>query len=461
MALSTAQRASSRWLIALVLAAAASACTRTVMVTAPVVTTPKFPEFVRPTVPPALASTAGVYGYDRGWAFLQSGDLKSAEREFAVALKLTPAFYPAEASLGYVELARQDPKAALPRFDRALETHRNDVAALIGRGQALVALNRNGEAIAAFEAAVAADPSLTELARRVEVMRFRGAEQTVERARQAARDGRLDEAIQGYRAAIASSPDSPFLYREFGAVELRKGETDDALASFRKAVALDPSDGVSYAQIGEILDSRNDFEGAERAYTAALANGAAASVNARLEALRGRVARARLPEEYRAIDQAAQITRADLAALIGVRLAPLLESGARSDAALMTDVRNHWAATWIFAVARAGVMEPFDNHAFQPRTIVRRIDLAQAVAHLLPRAGQRTPARVKEWEDARVRFSDLDVSHLAYPAASAAVASGVMKTASDNTFQPSRPVTGPEAIEVIGRLEALAGLGSR
>jgi tetratricopeptide (TPR) repeat protein len=226
-------------------------------------------------------------------------------------------------------------------------------------------------------------------------------------------------------------------------------------------VTLDPSDAASHAQIGEILDSRNDFDGAERAYTAAITNGAPAAVGARLEAMRARAALGRLPAEYRAIEQAAQITRADLAALIGVRLAPLLESVRRSDAALMTDVRSHWAAPWIFAVARAGVMEPFDNHAFQPRTIVRRIDLAQAVARLLPQAGIRTPDKVRTWEAARLRFSDLQTSHLAYPAASAAVAAGVMKTADNNAFQPSRPVTGAEAIEALGRVEALAGLNSR
>jgi tetratricopeptide (TPR) repeat protein len=321
------------------------------VVAIPTVTTPKFPDFVRPSVPPSFANSPAAAGEERGWAFLQAGDLKSAEREFAGVLKVTPSFYPAEASLGYVELARQDPKAALPRFDRALEGRRNDVGSLIGRGQTLLALDRNADALSAFEAAVAADPSLIELARRVEVMRFRGAEQTVERARQAARDGRLDDALQAYRTAITNSPDSPFLYREFAAVELRKGQTDEALTSFRKAVSLDPSDATSQAQIGEILDSRNDFEGAERAYTTALANGAPAAVKTRLEGLRARAALARLPAEYRAIDQAAQITRADLAALIGIRLAPLLESVRRSDAALMTDVRTHWAAPWIFAVA--------------------------------------------------------------------------------------------------------------
>ena len=71
-------------------------------------------------------------------------------------------------------------------------------------------------------------------------------------------------------------------------------------------------------------------------------------------------------------------------------------------------------------------------------------------------AAQR-PARAKAWETARLKFSDLSPSHLAYPAASAAVASGVMTVAADNAFQPSRPVTGAEAIEAIAKLEALAG----
>ena len=110
------------------------------------------------------------------------------------------------------------------------------------------------------------------------------------------------------------------------------------------------------------------------------------------------------------------------------------------------------------SVARAGVMEPFANHAFQPRTVVRRTDLAQATARLLSRLTGPNAARAKGWESARLKFADLSPNHLAYPAASMAVASGVMKTTGDNAFQPSRAVTGAEAIEAIARIEALAGL---
>ena len=258
--------------------------------------------------------------------------------------------------------------------------------------------------------------------------------------------------------AIASSPDSAFLYRELAGVERQKGNAAAALEHFRKAAALDAGDARTLAQIGELLEAGGDFEGAARAYADALAIEPGADLEKRLEDVRAKTALARLPAEYRAIDQAAQITRGELAALIGIRLGGIVSSGRRSDAALITDVRTHWAATWILSVARAGIMEPFANHAFQPRTVVRRTDLAQAAARLLARIAAQNPARAKTWETARLKFGDLSPSHLAYPAASIAVASGVMRTAADNTFQPSRAVTGADAIEAIDTIQALAGM---
>src|SRR5262249_56220130 len=99
------------------------------------------------------------------------------------------------------------------------------------------------------------------------------------------------------------------------------------------------------------------------------------------------------------IPEAAQITRADLAAIIGVRLAPLVQAIAerRHDDVLITDVRDNWAYAWIMAVSRAGVMETLPNHTFQPRTIVHRVDLAQAASRLRARVAAVGPARAQSW----------------------------------------------------------------
>ena len=231
----------------------------------PAVRAPAFPDVAPPEVPASLAGTRAAEQFDRGWRFFQAGDLKNAEQQFSAALEASPAFYPAETSLGDLDLVRKDAKSALAHFDRALEHENTNVPALIGRGQAFVALGREGEALTAFEAALAVDPSLSDVRRRIEVLRFRGLEQALARARQAARAGKLDDAIAAYASAIASSPDSAVLYRELAAVERQKGDADRALEHFRKAAALDATDPRTVVQIGEMLEARGDFAGAEKA----------------------------------------------------------------------------------------------------------------------------------------------------------------------------------------------------
>jgi tetratricopeptide (TPR) repeat protein len=445
----------TRVLVAVIgLLAILEACAaRTVPV--PVVTAPKYPDFVSPAIPAGLAASPAAVHQDLAWRFLQSGDFKNADREIAVALQSTPDFYPAEATSGWLAVAKNDPRTALTHFDRALERQANYVSALIGRGQALVALERDNEAAVALEAALAADPALTDLRRQIDVLKFRGAEREIAAARQAARANRLDEARRAYQNAITNSPDSAFLYRELAALERQAQDGDGALAHFRRAVELDPSDGSSLGQIGELLESRGDLDAALKSYTDALAIEPGPALTARRDALRAKIELARMPAEYRAIDSSPQITRAQLAALIGIRLASWLQTMPVTDTEVITDVRGTWAETWIMSVARVGVMAPYANHTFQPGTIVRRVDLAPIASRLIVRLASSEQAR--SWQTSRVAFSDLQPGHLAYPAASTAVAAGVMAKSADGAFQPSLPVTGAEASAMVERLQRLGG----
>ena len=128
---------------------------------------------------------------------------------------------------------------------------------------------------------------------------------------------------------------------------------------------------------------------------------------------------------------------------------------------VLTDIRGNWAQSWILAVTRAGILDPFANHTFQPRTLVRRVDFAQAVTRLLGQIAVVEPAQAGKWANARGRFTDISAGHVAYPAASTAVAAGVMTTVGDGAFQPSRVVTGAEAIAAIENLRAMASGSGR
>jgi hypothetical protein len=100
-------------------------------------------------------------------------------------------------------------------------------------------------------------------------------------------------------------------------------------------------------------------------------------------------------------------------------------------------------------------MEIFPNHTFQPGGLVSRSDLARIVHALLGLATVDRPADLARWNAADTRFVDLPASHLVYRAASAAVAARALE-ARDGRFEPTRPVTGPELLAAIARIDELA-----
>lgn len=447
---------------ALIVAVAAllTACAAKSPPAPPAVTSPKFPDFVYPVPPQGLGNPVAAERHFVGWQYLQGGDLRAAERNFEAALKQSSAFYPAEVALGYLALAKKNQRQSLQHFDRAIVANPRYAPALAGRAEAMLAAGQTADAVQSIEAALQAapgDPALGPLRSRLEVLKFRVQQTDITSARKLAESGRLDDARAAYEAAIAASPDSPFLLRELADVERRAGRIEEALAHARKASELEPDEPRSHIMLGELFEAQGDHQHAIDAFTTAVALQPDEAISERIDALRSRAAFEAMPAEYRDIQTSATLTRAQLAALMAVRLEPLLADARRLNAVVITDTRGHWAASYILAMARAGVMEVYPNHTFQPDDIVRRGDLALAASRVLELIAGKNPQLDAAWRNARGKFPDLGPRHLSYPAASVAVAAGVMSPLPDGTFQLTEPVTGDEAVAAVTKLQELGG----
>jgi tetratricopeptide (TPR) repeat protein len=431
-----------------VLLVASAACApRPPVVVAPA--TLAYPEYVFPAPPPGATAPA-VDRLTRGWWLLQSNDAAAADREFTALLRDEEGFAPAMAAQGYVELSRRRAGEAIDHFDRVLATNPAYAPALVGRGLALLAEGRDGEALAAFERAVEADAALPNVASRIEVLRVRQLQDRVSRAERAAAEGRWDDARSAYRAAIEASPESAFLHRDLALAERRAGDDAAAIEHARRALDLDPDDARAHLVVAEVLEARDDHAGALAAYERAAAIDGSPAIAAAIARVRERVRDAALPPQYHAIAASPGATRADLAALIGVRLGPVLAAAPQRQV-VVTDVRGHWARPWIETATRAGAIEVFPNYTFQPTTPLRRADVADVVSRVLPLV---RPARVPQWDAQTVPVSDVPPGHLAYPAVRRAVASGVMRL-DDGAFRLLQPVSGADLAGIVERLEAL------
>jgi tetratricopeptide (TPR) repeat protein len=443
------------WLVA------AAACAAKMPPAPPAAINPRYPDYVVPSVPSGVGTPAAVERHMAGWNWLQNGDLRAAERNFAAALKQSASFYPAEVGLGYVALAHKKPKDALMHFDRAVVVNPRYAPALGGRAEALLGLGQEKEAVQSLDAALQADPSLTALRTRIDVLRFRGQQQDIENARKLAQADRFDEARTAYLAAIEASPQSPFLHRELADVERRAGRLDSALQHANTALELEPDEARTHVILGDIYEAQGELAKAADELSAAATLQPDEALRTRIDELRRRAAFDAMPPEYRGIETAPTVTRAQLAALFAVQLEPLLASARNITAIVITDTRGHWAAPYILATARAGVMEIYPNHTFQPDAIVRRVDLARAAGRVLEIIAQRNPQLAAGWRDPRRKFPDVGPGHLNYPVAALAVDSGVMATVEDGSFQLTRPVTGAEAVGAMARLAELAGQQAR
>jgi tetratricopeptide (TPR) repeat protein len=430
----------------------ASSCARPTPVVAPPAA-PLHPEYVFPMAP-ADAPRAAVDRVSRGWLLLQANDLAAAEREFSAALTANRDFWPARTAAGYVELARRRTSEALAHFEAASPASRPYAPALVGRGLALIEAGRSDEALASLEAAYALDVAIPDLAERVATLRVRVVQDRISRAARAAAAGQVEEARTAYRAAIEASPESAFLYRDLAAVERRAGRPETALELANAALFHDPNDVRAHVLIAEILADRQEYEAAIASYRKAADIERSPALDAAIADVTERAREKALPAAYHAIPSQPTITRADVAALMGVRLSSVL-SRAPQRQIVVTDVRRHWAEPWMMAVARAGAMEVYPNYTFQPEAPLRRADLADAVSRTLAMAA--TPAAVAAWDSASVAIADVPETHLAFPAVRRAVASGVLSLES-GTFGLLRPVTGVEAIAAVERLASVAGV---
>jgi tetratricopeptide (TPR) repeat protein len=415
----------------------------------------RYPEYPRPDLTPdLLQNRRAAEGHDRGWRFLQTGDLRNAERAFRDVLRRTPSFYPADAALGFTWLAQGADAEALQAFDRALRQQTTYLPALVGRAEALLELDREADAYDTYRRVLAVAPDHPVALRRVEVLGFRAVQREVAAGRAARTAGDLVAAREAFTRALDASPDSAFLYRDLADIARALDDPADAVRLLDQAIVLDDNDATAFAMRGDLRERLGDVDGAMADYRRALdLDGALDDVRGRLARIEASRAEAALPAEFKAIREVERLTRGDLAALLAMRVPALLD--ARRPAVVITDARRHWAQASILDVVRAGAMDVYPNHTFQPGGVVTRGDLATTVSRLLLALAARAPAAAQAWQQARLTFDDVRPGNALYPSISRSVAAGVLEPVDGSTFGMRRAVTGSEGVEAVERLAAL------
>jgi tetratricopeptide (TPR) repeat protein len=429
-------------LVLLAVAATLAGCARP----APRAPQPAAEAFRRPEVRPGDATEKEERQFDKAWQLLLRGDLPRAEKDLRALSTRRPKLVAARTGLAYVQLAAGKPDEAGRLFEAVLAERPDEPSALTG---AAIAAGRRGDLEAAlvyYRRASEARPAEAGLRRQVADARVQLTEHRVAAAREALDRGDSAGAIAAYERALQAAPELAGLRLELAELLLKQGDTAAAVA----ALEADPTgERQVWLRLGEVQTGLQEYERALATYRRMLERDPRDEEALRAARLvREQIELSQMPPEYRRIRTAEVITRADLAALMAVKVSALgkVPTGA---APVAVDISGSWARDHILRLLSLGIMTVYPNHTFQPAATVRRGEMALAIQRVLDLLRHpAAPAPV---------FSDMSRSNLHHYAAARVVAAGLMDLTPQGAFQAWRPVSGREANDVIENLVRVVG----
>lgn len=407
---------------------------------------PEGEDFVYPIPAADQVSAGGRRDLEKAWRRVLAGDARSVG-DYQKILSRQPDLVAAQTGLAYAHLRNDQTESAATAFNTVLESHPEYLSALVGAGSTAFRRGDVDGALVLYRRALDVAPDDPVVRKRSAGLKLQVTERHMAAAQGALDSGDEEAAALAYQAALDIAPEVAGVRLALADLFLGWGEGSSAVATLR----ADPfQDRQVQSRLGEILLGQGEYSEAQDVYRALLARNPGDTA-ARQGERRAREALAfqSQPDQYRQIGGASRARRADLAGLLIVNvtaLGRLEETRAR----VAVDVSGSWAREHIARVIGLGIMDVYPNHTFQPQATVRRGDLARAVSRVLGRLNWRPRAR-------GAAPIDMRPSHLDYAAVVTVVGARLMKLRPDGTFEPLRPVSGREAVEVVGGLARLVG----
>lgn len=379
------------------------------------------------------------------WTDVLIGQSARADTAMSKLLTARPSLRPAWVIKGFAALRAGRAMDAETTFLALVKAGPDDAVSLVGLAATLRRGGRFDEALPLYTKAQQLRPRDAALARRASEIKLAVAEAAIASASSLTAEGRKAEAIGMLQKALEVAPELVPVRLELADLLIEAGRRPEALAALAGAYEGDRSVALKLASL-RFADG--DLDGAESALRRGLRDPSEdAEGAALLLRIRERRAVLALPEPLRAIADAPRVTRAELAALVIVRIDALKGRRPAMAGEVASDLSRTWARPQIIRAIELGLMDVYPNHTFQPSGVIRRGELALVASRVLDLSGWgRAPASPPR---------DMSPSHLQYSAALRVMGAGVMQATPSGAFEPWRIVSGAEAKAVVDSLARL------
>lgn len=394
---------------------------------------------------------------DEVWSDLKTGRPDRAQRTLLKLGKDNPVY---AVGMGFVDLSQSELAAAEASFKESLARYPDMIPAQAGLAQLYETKGDKGLALAEYLEILKNDPENRWAKPKAEALRGQVAKALLDEASSARAAGKSEEERQALLKVVSVDPESTEANYLLALDAVDRNDTAAAIRHFsaflekettsreRKVAAVRALAGLYYKnqEFGRSLD-----------YYEKLAELDPQDKDAagRIEELKTKLGVFELPSQYGLIPSEESITREDLAALVAVKFKDFLNVPERQTE-ILVDISTSWAQKFIIKVASLAVMSGYDNHTFQPKSVINRAELAETLAALMEFLKGRGVRFVALLDTRKVAIGDVAPDSFYSPAVLKVVACQVMDLTPQRMFEPERIVPGREAIRTLDVLLGLA-----
>lgn len=381
----------------------------------------------------------------RAWNDILTGQVARAEEAVNGLMRTRPGLLAGQTLRGFAALRAERIPDAAAAFESVLKVSPDEAPALVGLASVKRRLGQIDEALPLYQRAQQLRPGDGALARRTAEVKLQVAETNIARADALSAEGKKTEAIIMLQRALGVAPELALIRLQLADLLLEAGRRPEAVAVLEGTLDADRNVALKIASL-RLEDG--DLDGAEQVLRRGLKDvNEDPEASLLLATIRDRRAFLALPEQLRGIGDAPRITRAELAALVVLRVEALQSAKPAGKPGVASDLSLTWARPQVLRALQLGLMDVYPNHTFQPTGAVRRGELAVVAARVLD---------LLAWGKAEgAPPRDMSPSHLQYRPVLRVVGAGVMQNTAAGTFEPWRLISGAEAKAVVDSLARL------
>ena len=406
-------------------------------------------------LPPALVSSLSLeerIAVEEAWREIRIGRAAKAEK---ILLRLGPESPAYFVGIGYIRFLIDDLASAEENFKLALENAPDLASARIGLAQIYQKSEREEQAFSEYQEALKADPGNDWARQEFKLLRDKKLGEYRDTAQAYAAEGDQEHAREAYLKALFFAPDSIEAHLALAEIYRSEDRADDALVHLKAAADLEPDNAQVLKAYADALFGAEQYQRSLDLYENLREMDAGdKDVQARIENLKNKLGIFELPGQYGTIAGAPVVSREDLAALLGVKFKDVLETPVAKPP-IIVDIATSWASKFIIRAASLGILDVYANHAFEPKKVVTRAEMAEILLRLIDYLKGRGIKVIQSFPPEKIQVSDVPPEHVYFQPIVQILAYQIMDLSALKAFRPDQSLSGSEAIKAMDILLAL------